>query len=80
MSVRVKDRLGHADLESLEMHIRSSMHRVGSVMLEQLLNADGGDYRGKNLHCKDGHVSEFKEYREKKVLSVIRRIGGIIVR
>jgi hypothetical protein len=36
------------------------MHRVGSVMLEQLLNADEGDYRGRTLPCDKGHDAEFK--------------------
>ena len=59
------------DLESLEIQIRSSMHYVGSVMLEKLLNSDGGDYRGSTLPCDKGHVSEFKEYREKQLLTVL---------
>jgi hypothetical protein len=63
--------VGHLDLESLEMHIRSSMHFVGSVMLEKLLNADGGDYRGRTYPCEKGHVFEFKGYRDKEVLTVL---------
>ena len=40
-------------------------------MLEKLLNADGGDYRGRTLPCEKGHMVEFKEYRDKKVLTVL---------
>lgn len=40
-------------------------------MLEKLLNSDGGDYRGSPLPCEKGHVSEFIEYREKKLLTVV---------
>lgn len=47
------------------------MHRVGSVMLERLLNADEGDYRGRTLPCDKGHDAEFKEYREKELLTVL---------
>ncbi len=47
------------------------MHRVGSVMLERLLNADEGDYRGRTLSCDKGHDAEFKEYREKELLTVL---------
>jgi hypothetical protein len=68
---RDRERVGHLDLESLEMYIRSSMHSVGSVMLEKLLNADGGDYRGRTYPCEKGHVYEFKEYRDKEVLTVL---------
>ncbi len=34
------------------------MHRVGSIMLERLLNSDGGDYRGRTLPCEKGHDIE----------------------
>jgi hypothetical protein len=68
---RDKAKLGHADLESLEIHLRSSMHSVGSRMLEKLLNSDGGDYQGRTQPCEKGHVFEFKEYRNKKVLTVL---------
>jgi hypothetical protein len=70
-SCRDKERVGHLDLESLEIHLRSAMHGVGSRMLEKLLNSDGGDYRGRTLPCKEGHVFEFKEYRDKKILTVL---------
>ena len=51
---RDRERQGHLDLESLEMHIRASMQDVGSVMLEKLINSDGGDYRGRTLPCEKG--------------------------
>jgi hypothetical protein len=35
------------DLESYEMDIRSRMHAIGRRLLESLINADGGDYRGR---------------------------------
>ncbi len=71
LSLRDREKLGHLDLEALEMHLRSSMHSVGGVMLEKLLNSDGGDYRGRTLPCAKGHVFEFKEYRDKEVLTVL---------
>ena len=61
-------------MESLEIHLRSAMHGVGSKMLEELLNSDGGDYRGRNLPCKEGHVFEFKEYRAKEILTVLGKV------
>ena len=60
-SIRDRKNRGHLDLESLEVRIRHSMHRVGSIMLERLLNSDGGDYRGRTLPCEKGHDIEFKE-------------------
>lgn len=71
LSCRDKERVGHLDLESLEIHIRSAMHEVGSTMLEKFLNSDGGDYRGRTLPCEQGHVFEFKEYRDKEILTVL---------
>ena len=71
MSLRDRDKLGHLDLESLEIHIRSSMHHVGSIILGKLLSSDNGDYRGRTLPCEKGHVSEFKEYRDKELLTVL---------
>ncbi len=71
LSCRDKERVGHLDLESLEIHLRTAMHEVGSTMLEKLLNSDGGDYRGRTLPCEQGHVFEFKEYRDKEILTVL---------
>ena len=59
------------------MHIRASMQDVGSVMLEKLINSDGGDYRGRTLPCAQGHRFEFKEYRDKEVLTVL---GVVVIR
>ena len=71
MSTRDKDKTGRFDLESLETDIRSSMHRVGSHILERLLNSDGGDHRGGELPCGKGHAYEFVGYRDKKLLTVL---------
>ena len=62
---------GRIDLESLEMCIRSSMHGIGGLMLETLLNEEGSGYKGKRIPCDNGHTYEFLEYRKKEVLTVI---------
>jgi hypothetical protein len=59
------------DLEALEFRIRSSMHSVGGMLLERLINSDGGDYRGRMLCSEEGQLFEFKEYRDKDVLTVL---------
>jgi len=59
------------DLESYEMNIRSCMHAIGRRLLESLINADGGDYRGSTMPCEKGHAYEFVEYRDKKLLTVL---------
>lgn len=50
------------------------MHGIGSTMLEMLINADGGDYRGKTILCEKGHVCEFEGYRTKTLLTVLGRV------
>ena len=59
------------------MAIRSAMHGIGSRMLEALMNADGGDYRGAVISCDKGQKYEFVEYREKRLLTVL---GWVMVR
>jgi hypothetical protein len=53
------------------MGIRSLMHKIGGRMLETLINADRGDYRGKSISCTEGHEYEFVEYRDKNLLTVL---------
>lgn len=53
------------------MGVRSSMHNIGRVLLEELINADKGDYRGRVIPCEKGHEYEFVEYREKSLLTVL---------
>ena len=47
------------------------MHDIGGKMLEGLMNADGGDYRGRTIPCDKGHQYEFIEYRDKKLLTLL---------
>src|SRR5437870_773328 len=66
-----RERLGHLDLEASEMAIRTAMHQMGGVLLEKLLNSDGGGYRGAHLDCSQGHAAEFVGYRDKEILTVV---------
>ncbi len=70
-------RRGHLDLEATEMAIRGAMHQVGAGLLAQLLNADGGDYRGPRLACGKDHQAAFVGYRVKPVRTVL---GPVAVR
>jgi hypothetical protein len=65
------ERLGHVDLEASEMAIRASSHRLGGSLLEKLLNADGGGYRGARTQCSKGHRAQFIEYRDKQLLTAL---------
>jgi hypothetical protein len=64
-------RYGHLDLEAGEKSIRASMHQIGGVLLEKLLNADSGSYRGARIDCGGGHQARFVEYRWKQVVTVL---------
>ena len=59
------------DLEAWEMGLRDRMHRVGAVLLEQLLNGDGKGYEGSRSSCPQGHTAVFVEHRSKQVLTVL---------
>lgn len=61
------------DLESMEMHIRSSMQGIGRIMLEQLLNEDNG-YRERTFSGEEGGHFEFVGYREKQFLTVLGEV------
>lgn len=62
LSEKDRERDGHLDFKSLEQRIRTSMQAVGSVMLEGLLNADGGGYQGRKISDNNGREYEFVGY------------------
>ena len=63
------------DMEASELSIRHSMHQLGGVLMEKLLNADKGDHRGTRIACGAGHEAEFREYRTKHVTTVLSEMG-----
>ena len=69
-----RERAGHLDLEATELSIRHSMHQVGGVLLEKVLNADSGDHRGPRISCGSGHEAEFLDYRVKKLTTVLSEV------
>jgi hypothetical protein len=73
-ALRDQEQRGHADLEGLELALRSSLHQIGGVLLEKLINADGGGYGGTHLDCGQGHPAEFVEYRGQEVLTVLSAV------
>lgn len=57
------------------MSIRSGMHVIGANMLETLLNADSGGYRGATIPGAPGHTAKFVDYREKTLLTVLGEVS-----
>jgi hypothetical protein len=74
---RDKNANGHIDLEATETYIRDSMHQIGSIMLEKLLNSDNGGFQGKTISYEKGHTFKFKELRDKNLLTVL---GSVTVK
>lgn len=56
------------------MAVRSSLHEVGGLLVERLLNVDQGGYQGPRVPCSQGHDAEFVDYRQKEVLTVLAPI------
>ena len=69
--LRDQEAQGHVDREATEMALRAAVHQVGGVLLERLLNADGGGYRGPRIACSHGHPATFVEHRRKALLTVL---------
>ena len=67
-------RRGQPDLEAGESAVRGSMHSMGAVLLEKLLNADGGGHLGASIPCGRGHEAFFAGYREKGLQTVLGAI------
>ncbi len=65
---------GKTDLEAWEMGLRDRMHRVGAVLLEQRLNAEGVGYEGSRRLCPKGHAAVFVKHRCQQVLTVLGEV------
>lgn len=72
-----RQRLGHVDLGATEFQVRGMMHKVGGVLIEQLLNSDRGGHSGQRIACGGGHQAEFIDYRTKHLETIL---GDVQVR
>jgi hypothetical protein len=62
-----------ADLQTVELAIRTAMTRRGPGLLQQLMCADTG-HRGQRIDCGAGHHAEFVGYRDKNIDTGLGRI------
>ena len=62
------------DFEAIEMLVRTSMHKIGSVVLEKYLNANGGGVESKVMRCECGGSGKYVEVREKELMTVVGKI------
>lgn len=56
------------------MLVRSSVHKVGSVVLEKFLNADVYRIEKREIGCECSGTGKFVEVREKELLTVVGKI------
>lgn len=61
-------------MEASETAVRAAMHKLGGRLLEAVLNADKGAYRGSRIDCGVGHQAEFMGYRDKRLQTVLCKI------
>ena len=66
---------GSWDLEAFEMGLRESVHRLGAVVVEKLLEAEGGGYRGTQVGCGCGGGARFMGYRAKALMTVLGSVS-----
>jgi hypothetical protein len=64
------------NLAHTEFEVRTAMHAVGRLLLEQLLNSEAG-HRGPTVPCTAEHQAEFVSYRAKQITTVL---GPLAVR
>jgi hypothetical protein len=65
---------GRTDLEAIEMSLRSALHHVGSVALQQLLQFEEPTLEQRAQPCPCGHQASYLELRSKTVLTVVGRV------
>ena len=79
MGVIFKERQseGYEDLEAMENLVRTSVHKVGSVVLEKFLNADVYRIERREMRCEcrngplGGSTGKFVDVREKELMTVV---------
>jgi hypothetical protein len=69
-ALKDRRRLGHVDLGAIEFKVRESVHGIGRVLLEQLLQGEHGQC-GPRIDCGQGHQAEFVSYRTKQLTTVL---------
>jgi hypothetical protein len=62
------------DLEASETAVRAAMHEFGGRLLQRVLNADQGAYRGWRTDCGAGHKAQFVGYRDKQLQTVLAKV------
>jgi hypothetical protein len=67
-------KLGHLDLEAIEMAVRSAMHHAGATALSKLLQFPVPAAEQRTLPCSCGHRAHYRELRSKPVLTAVGKV------
>lgn len=62
------------DMEAIETLVRRSMHKIGSVVLEKMLNGEVCRGEKRAMRCECGGMGKLIDVREKEVLTVVGMI------
>jgi hypothetical protein len=62
------------DLESIEMGVRSALHRAGAAALTELLRFAAPDAGQRTLACPCGQQAHYRELRSKPVLTAVGQV------
>jgi hypothetical protein len=65
---------GCLDLESIEMAVRSAMHRAGAAALTELLQFPAPTAGERSLPCACGRQADYRELRSKPVLTAVGEV------
>jgi hypothetical protein len=62
------------DLEAVEMSLRTTLHQVGSIALQQLLQYEEPALAERTLACPCGQPAQYLQLRSKTVLTVLGKV------
>ena len=69
-----RETAGRDDLEAIETLVRSTVHKIGSVVLEKFLNADVYRIEKREMGCECSGRGKYVEVREKELMTVLGKI------
>ena len=69
-----RHKAGRLDLESVEMAVRSAMHRAGAAALTELLQFPAPAADRRVIPCPCGHQAHYRGLRSKPVLTAVKAV------
>lgn len=69
-----RQKTGRTDLEAVEMGLRTTLHQVGAVALEQLLQYPEPASDQRQRPCACGHTARYRNLRSKSVITALGHV------